>query len=437
MHENNERSIEEKKLDILEETYEIIKKEIEAQRIDANEFFRRRILTEIIANRRAARAELEKPEYEGKTMDDIEALATSTDADPKYIALWEQLLAAIAKDIQQRYPSFFAGNTPRAKAAKNGELVKLDHVSNFSLQQMQTALTPDCIFKLPGNSNEFTFSKNGQLNTLPFETGNKELLQLTKLHTGFLMFVLEVVQQQADDDSDSEQFTFYIKEACQKCHFDPRAFSEKREKGTSLPELQKAKLLSIIAQFDPYIGKAADGVFYRVLSLQAYDPETETITISAPYIKRQYDIARAKALGHSPLNRLFHASVVSTKNQAALELANRLLSGLKRLGLKQRRYEASCELLVTDCPQLREQLKQIQDSGKENWRQQYNTHLKRVFEAAHRLILDESDAPFYYKNFTIGPKNQRGQLQTPTVTTLRSRKICITHSGKNEGYDPG
>lgn len=428
MHENNERSIEEKKLDILEETYEIIKKEIEAQRIDANEFFRTRILTEIIANRKAARAELEKAEYEGKTMDELEALATATDADPKYVVLWEQLLAALARDVQQRYAGISL--TPRAKAAEKGALSSLRRVSSFSEETMQNALTPDCIFKLKKDGQQYSYNKNGQLNTLPFDTGSDEWIELKNIHTGFLMLVLEGVCQQTDS------ITFYIPDICKKCHFDPRGFSSTREKGISLPELQTEKVLSLIAQFEAFIGRATDGKFYRVLTLQEYDPESRTVTISAPYLKKQHEIALAKELNHSPFNHLFHASAVGTRSQVALEVANRIICGVQRLGLKRAPYTISCEQLIEACPQLRNELNQIKAEKDKNWRQKYNTRLKQVFETAFKLILKHSDAPLYYENFDYGPKNKQGKILAPTVSTIK-KKIFITHTGKSKTYDPG
>ena len=95
-------------------------------------------------------------------------------------------------------------------------------------------------------------------------------------------------------------------------------------------------MLNIITPFDPFVGRTPDGSFYRVLTFVSYDKGSETMTISAPYFYRLKAITEQRATGqkHPQLNRLMHSSAVNEPNRAAVELANRILTGIVKRGVR-------------------------------------------------------------------------------------------------------
>ena len=71
-----------------------------------------------------------------------------------------------------------------------------------------------------------------------------------------------------------------------------------------------------------------NGSKYRVLAFSSYDADTETITLTAPYI---WQVARAayKAAGGKPqVHHYLHANAGSRRSDAAFELANRIIIGV-------------------------------------------------------------------------------------------------------------
>ena len=95
-------------------------------------------------------------------------------------------------------------------------------------------------------------------------------------------------------------------------------------------------MLDMITPFDPLVGRTPDGSFYRVLTFESYDKGSDTMTISTPYLYRLKVIAEQRATGqkHPQLNRLMHSSVVNEPNRAAVELANRILTGIVTRGVR-------------------------------------------------------------------------------------------------------
>lgn len=74
---------------------------------------------------------------------------------------------------------------------------------------------------------------------------------------------------------------------------------------------------------------------YRVCTLEEYDATTETLKISVPFFFRVYQDALDSTDEHGIKGAIafFHASIANEKNTAAVELANRILSGIIRRGV--------------------------------------------------------------------------------------------------------
>lgn len=449
--------------------------------------------------------EIEKPQYEGLSADKLEEMAADPEADPKYKQLWQQAVTAAqeamrlekeqqpqeATEQQPQETESKEGKTgtPREKAIERGALMSIGgHITSFSAEDLQNTLTNTSIFKLPGATTDFAFDAAGQLNTLSIDTGQKQFETLQGIHTAFLMAIVQFFWLRSNE-SGNGLLEFYVPTMCRDLGIDPREYSSKRkdaagqEDKATLSEMRMKALLELMSPFDPLVGKTADGNYYRVLTFHQYDPESETMTISAPYITKLLEIANNKNLSHSPLNQLFHGNVVNERNHAAVELANRILAGLLRRGdradyktytskpqktkqiitktdaegnkttttttfkaeqqeqqetpkTKKITYQISFQSLIADCPQLKSELEAIKNSKKDTWRQAYNSKLKQTFEAAFRIILEKSDALDYYIDFDYSPKHPKTKkIQAPTVSTM-GRKLTITHKGKNRNYSP-
>ena len=137
------------------------------------------------------------------------------------------------------------------------------------------------------------------------------------------------------DDGDNT-ISFFLPAICRELGIDPRTYSSKRRAGQDYAEMRLAAMLNIITPFDPFVGRTPDDSFYRFLTFVSYDKDSETMTISAPYFFRLKAIAKQRATGqkHPQLNRLMHSSAVNEPNRAAVELANRILTGIVKRGVR-------------------------------------------------------------------------------------------------------
>lgn len=212
------------------------------------------------------------------------------------------------------------------------------------------------------------------------------------------------------------------------------------------------------APFDKFVGKAPDGGYYRLLAFKEYNPESDTITVTAPFIFKCLNMAIEAAKGREPLkmNRLFRSSA-GNENSAAIELANRILTGLLRRGANKggvTKYSITYQALIDGCPQLKKELEYIETNTAktdrygqpvldENGNQLQKTRreitnainkkLSKRFNQAYKIITNKSDAFDYFIDLKFEPNNQKGELKPPTKSTLKE-KITITFTGKNNNF---
>ena len=237
-----------------------------------------------------------------------------------------------------------AKKSPRSRAIERGALLSLDgHIASFTADDLRNALTGDAIFELPGAVDEFAFEKdnNGK------ETGkllvqslgkdkngkDKKLNSLGRLHGAFLGAILQGLSMQGGVDNDAgETLSFYLPTIFRNAGIDPREYSKGRDGGQSLSELRLAKIMEILLPFDRLVGRTPDGSYYRVLSFKSYDAESETVEVSAPYLFKAFEMAQALQGEHSNFNKLLRAEAINEQNTAAVEIANRLLTGLLTRG---------------------------------------------------------------------------------------------------------
>lgn len=225
--------------------------------------------------------------------------------------------------------------SPRSAAVEKGALMTIgSRIASYSTDDLKDALNAYSIYRLPSNvDRKQAFDDTGKLNALMLQ--DKPLEGLTQIHTAFLMAVVQAVSLAQIDDGDNT-ISFYLPTICRDLRIDPRTYSSKRKAGQDYAEMRLAAMLDMITPFDPLVGRTPDGSFYRVLTFESYDKGSDTMTISTPYFCRLKAIAEQRATGqkHPQLNRLLHSTVVNEPNRAAVELANRILTGIVTRGVR-------------------------------------------------------------------------------------------------------
>lgn len=190
---------------------------------------------------------------------------------------------------------------------------------------------------------------------------------------------------------------------------------------------------------------------YPLFSVKSYDPTTEILRCTSPYLQGAIRaLARKEAATINGEKKyylwhcdLLHTTTANERNQPAVEMAARILVGVQRRGMdadanqgqnKNRKakgkdkgkddlvtYHISCKTLIEDCPQIRERLKAQPNAS------QKTQLLKRTFTAMYRILKTKSDLEEYYADLKIVNK------PIPTTRTLDA-VITITHHGGNRDY---
>lgn len=99
-------------------------------------------------------------------------------------------------------------------------------------------------------------------------------------------------------------------------------------------------------------------------------------------------------------------------------------------------YRAKYQTLIDDCPQVKANLNRIlTDTTLKHPRQSYNDYLRKTFEAAYSIIMEQSDLPKKYRDLHLPTvKRKKGgksvdAYDVPSMSTLE-RTMVITHRGK-------
>ena len=223
--------------------------------------------------------------------------------------------------------------SPRSAAIEKGALMTIGgRIASYSTDDLKDALNAYSIYRLPSSvDRKQAFDDTGKLNALMLQ--DKPLEGLTQIHTAFLMAVVQAVSLAQIDDGDNT-ISFYLPAICRDLKIDPRTYSNKRRAGQDYADMRFNAVLEMITPFDPLVGRTPDGSFYRVLTFESYDKSSDTMTISTPYLYRLKAIAEQRAAEHPQLNRLLHSAVVNEPNRAAVELANRILTGIVNRGVR-------------------------------------------------------------------------------------------------------
>lgn len=242
--------------------------------------------------------------------------------------------------------------------------------------------------------------------------------------------------------SDSMTTSFYLPAFCDELAIQGGT----RTKGADRAEARKKEVLARIESMGNVWGKLPNSTqWWKVFSLIGYDPATEIVTVAMPYFnqllaaierkqQRQLEAGKKYYLGYCDL---LHSSAANERNQAAVELAARVLIGVQQRGglpdkkLKQNQHKPiksddlctwkiSCAGLIADCPQMQEKLDaQSTTDGK-------NKAMQRAFATMYKVLREKSDLFSYYNGVTI----------TEVIPTSKTRhaEIIIKHHGLNPNY---
>lgn len=221
-----------------------------------------------------------------------------------------------------------------------------------------------------------------------------------------------------------------------------------------LPDIAKARGLSSntgresieaikndIAAFHNVVGVLkVDGYknpsYYPVLNFEGYDTETNTISISSPYLLhiveeiyrisvRRYKDGTPKLKNNgTPLQRpvnsyLVHSDIQKERNKAAISNVIILVQGIERCGGNQ--YRIKAETLIDRNPVFKDQLENNQNK---------NRLLKRTFAKTWELLRNKTSLLETYKNISL--PDPKDPAFIPTYSQLENFVITIQHDGKKE-----
>lgn len=395
-------------------------------------------------------------------------LQVKRENDPSPAKFWQQARAVL--HIPEDYVSASLGelevllavlaeeNAAAPIRLENGRLLPVpSRVATPSTQLTEKLFTPESIYFLPTEQNQYIEEENGQI-TL-FQQSKEEIADLLFQVISFLFAIFIDQPEEEDEAEDGHQprrtqtISFYAPDFCRKAGIDPREYSAKRNSTTPLKELRWHAIYKKLKPLETAMGMYIDGVMYRLLTIESYDKEREIIKVRSPYLAKVFELLAVKQLEdkRGQVNTLISSTVVNEPNSAAFELATYLLNKLLQLGSYNKdgagvvKYSTRYTTIIDNCPQLQRALNKTQTEGNPATRTQaYNAKLKQTFEAAYRIIFTKSDAPEYFLDFQINGvkswkttvKNGRRippNFRIPTKTQLND-KLTITHKGKNPDY---
>lgn len=368
------------------------------------------------------------------------------------------------------YDAFKPVKRPGRLAAEQGAILSIGGRLTFpSAKGFEKSFTPDSIKDirpLPGREKEFKIDENtGEITTTDAATFE----EVATLDGAFIAAIMSCA---LETDGLSQSIKISVPRLCEQLKIDPRKFSKLRnnDQETDLSQLRfEALYRDHIALFENF-GGFINGTWYRIMTLSSYDPNSQVITIQAPYIFKLLEVLtdHQQQTHRNVLNRLLEASVANEPNKAAVEVANLIIVKVLQLndaGRKKKptqdndqttatkpiEYRTLYSSLIADCPQLRRELAEIDNGNSPNKAQRYNSKLKQTFEAAFRIILQKSLLPQKFLNLRIngigewestyprekGSRRRAADFKIPTRSKIGTTKLTITHSGKNPDFQDG
>lgn len=413
--------------------------------------------------------ELKKPEYEGKTIDELLHVAErDEDSTPIEESLYVRALAAAraARDAAAVVAAQQAGRDQRRitreKALASGAIMGLNTGSliTFSNRELWDAFSPERISRI-GTLPKDEIDETGLVTRNEFNKGEIEPVKSLEVSYKALFLVNTIIANSVENYRarfvTDGAITFYVKGVLDNLEIDPRI----KDDGQLDIDRKTAGALYLEKQFEPLlplIGTVPGGSRYSVFNYDGYDADTDTMTVRSPYLFQLWTrtqklyAARKEAQkkrideGKKPLkidlkplevNELFKPTVYR-EDDAVLEIAVYITDVLLAAGKGTHKTEITFKTLIKNCSRLREELKKIDEipngalgeNGKKiNKTARYNSALRKI-ERAYSLIMNPNKCDalknFEFTSFVTADKNgkEADRFITPTKSTIDG-KISI------------
>lgn len=250
--------------------------------------------------------------------------------------------------------------------------------------------------------------------------------------------------------------TFSVTEVAKKLGFDPRSNgieSNKERSKKSLMIQRGQAFFNMLAPINKYVGEFEDGSLYVAANISAYDINTDTITMSAPYFAEALRRLQVKYIGRQETiqEKKLTNKRISRQDNKPFE-KNDLLKGTCR-GIDDATYEIMWYIttrmirngfgdskkmnltyskIIKNCPSLQNRLDEIEEQNvpaKTKARNRNNEF--RKFSLAWKYLLDKKYSAMTeeWSDISCSPIDKNGMLKAPTNTTVND-KILIQWNTK-------
>lgn len=395
--------------------------------------------------------------------DDIEEYTRELEAEEQEVTASRAEKLEIAKEA-------------RINAIEAGAIMTLNnHLATFSTKELAQAFTSQRVFYVEDIGKEAEqFDEQGQLQA------KLELTELVEIHSAFLMFFCTALKKKLQDEKGEKiqlegkdaSVKLFLPEMAKQLGLDPRKYSTLREGTEDIKQLRLQMFKDKILPFEKFVGALPDGSFYRVLLFKGYDAFTDCITVEAPYTYKLLELISDRNYKLS-MHELFHSSVANEPSHA-LELAARILAGIKQRGLRTKEkkaltkrtikdkktgktiteyyqqptqpeaetteqpiiYRVNWQELILSCPQLTAKLNAVMASDRKKKAPAFNKIIADTVATAYRIIMKKTDAPKYYLDLKFEPCYSEGDIIPPTKSKIDTAILTVKHKGKNPNYSP-
>lgn len=248
-----------------------------------------------------------------------------------------------AEDEMQRRQRINKAFERRSAAKESGALTEFKRLATIANKGLGFKyFTTEVLTVLPDDAKELLLDKEtGEVNLYALmQTNGGNMPDVTSVNTGFLMFLLSIAAAADLREMNTAQkntiVEINIPDALKKMNIDPRPqiWDATNKKLTRATEKEPAEirfncfmeLLRPVLPIGAYFGRDR-GKLYAVASFIDYDPDTENIHITIPYMFALVEYAKLHAGKHPAIVYLFHANIVN-ENPAAVEIASRIAIGV-------------------------------------------------------------------------------------------------------------
>lgn len=409
--------------------------------------------------------ELKKPQYGGKTLEDLlNETGADSDGQPPTDSLLVLAITAARAARDARQAVIDAQNEGREQrrrakeaAQKSGAIMDLRNgiMPIFSERGLWDVFSPSRISRMGKLPDDVMDKATGRINDDELETGDIVPISAAELSYKALMLLSAIKANSVENFRETfvkdGAITFYVKGVLDRLDVDPRPHDDMQQ---ITLDRKTAGALYLEKQFEPLlnlVGTTPNGSRYAVFNYYGYNVENDTMTIRTPYLfqlwmatQGAYSIRRANKErrieeGKSPLkkdlkplelNLLFTADAYK-EDDAVLEIAAYITNVMLNAGRGAHKTKISYKTIIKNCSRLKERLDEIEalptkqklENGKvRNNAARYNVELRKIAKAFSLIMNPDKCNALKHFAFdevtpTKGKGNQR-ELIPPTRRTL-------------------